>query len=110
MRDKAHFATIEEALEEMKAGRMVVVVDDEDRENEGDLTMAAAASSPQRTINFIASQRPGPHLPGALTEEKATESCACHPMARENSVAALARPSPSPSRPGRGSPPASPRP
>jgi 3,4-dihydroxy 2-butanone 4-phosphate synthase/GTP cyclohydrolase II len=35
------FATIEEAVEEFKRGRMVIVVDDEDRENEGDLTMAA---------------------------------------------------------------------
>ena len=35
------FATVEEAIEEIRAGRMVVVCDDEDRENEGDLTMAA---------------------------------------------------------------------
>ncbi len=53
MRDKSDFATIEEALEEMKSGRMVVVVDDEDRENEGDLTMAAQFVSPQ-AINFMA--------------------------------------------------------
>ena len=37
----ANFATVEEAVEEIRAGRMVVVVDDEDRENEGDLTLAA---------------------------------------------------------------------
>ena len=35
------FATIEEAIEDVRAGRMVVVCDDEDRENEGDLTLAA---------------------------------------------------------------------
>ena len=35
------FATIEEAIEEIRQGRMVVVCDDEDRENEGDLVMAA---------------------------------------------------------------------
>ena len=35
------FATVEEALEDIAAGKMVVVVDDEDRENEGDLVMAA---------------------------------------------------------------------
>jgi 3,4-dihydroxy 2-butanone 4-phosphate synthase / GTP cyclohydrolase II len=41
------------ALEEMRAGRMVVVVDDEDRENEGDLTMAAEKVTPE-AINFMA--------------------------------------------------------
>jgi len=35
------FASIPEAIEEIRAGRMLVVVDDEDRENEGDLTIAA---------------------------------------------------------------------
>ena len=47
------FATIETALGEMKAGRMVVVVDDEDRENEGDLTIAAEMVTPE-AINFMA--------------------------------------------------------
>jgi 3,4-dihydroxy 2-butanone 4-phosphate synthase/GTP cyclohydrolase II len=45
--------SIEEALEEIRAGRMVVLVDDEDRENEGDLTMAAEAVTPE-AINFMA--------------------------------------------------------
>jgi 3,4-dihydroxy 2-butanone 4-phosphate synthase/GTP cyclohydrolase II len=44
--------TIEEAIKEIKAGRMVVLVDDEDRENEGDLTMAAEAVTPE-AINFM---------------------------------------------------------
>jgi 3,4-dihydroxy 2-butanone 4-phosphate synthase / GTP cyclohydrolase II len=44
--------TIEQAIEEIKAGRMVVLVDDEDRENEGDLTMAAEAVTPE-AINFM---------------------------------------------------------
>ena len=44
---------IEELLEEVRAGRMVVVMDDEDRENEGDLVMAAACVRPQ-DINFMA--------------------------------------------------------
>lgn len=48
-----HFAGIEEAINEMRAGRMVVVVDDEDRENEGDLTMAAEKVTPE-AINFMA--------------------------------------------------------
>ena len=37
----SEFNTIEEALEDIKRGRMIVVIDDEDRENEGDLLMAA---------------------------------------------------------------------
>ena len=45
------FATIPEALEEIRAGRMLVVVDDEDRENEGDLTMAAQFVTSE-AINF----------------------------------------------------------
>ena len=47
------FATIPEAIEEIRAGRMLVVVDDEDRENEGDLTMAAEFVTPE-AINFMA--------------------------------------------------------
>ena len=47
------FATIPEALEDFRAGRMLVVTDDEDRENEGDLTMAAEAITPE-AINFMA--------------------------------------------------------
>jgi 3,4-dihydroxy 2-butanone 4-phosphate synthase/GTP cyclohydrolase II len=45
--------TIEDAIKEIKAGRMVILVDDEDRENEGDLTMAADAVTPE-AINFMA--------------------------------------------------------
>ena len=46
------FGTVDEAIAEIAAGRMVIVVDDEDRENEGDLTMAAQACTPQ-TVAFI---------------------------------------------------------
>ena len=45
--------TTEEAIKEIRAGRMVILVDDEDRENEGDLTMAAEAVTPE-AINFMA--------------------------------------------------------
>jgi 3,4-dihydroxy 2-butanone 4-phosphate synthase/GTP cyclohydrolase II len=45
--------TIEEAIQELRCGRMVILVDDEDRENEGDLTMAAEKVTPE-TINFMA--------------------------------------------------------
>ncbi|MGB6469768.1 MAG: 3,4-dihydroxy-2-butanone-4-phosphate synthase, partial [Candidatus Acidiferrales bacterium] len=47
------FATVEEAVEEIRQGRMIVLVDDEDRENEGDLTMAAEKVTPE-AINFMA--------------------------------------------------------
>jgi 3,4-dihydroxy 2-butanone 4-phosphate synthase / GTP cyclohydrolase II len=47
------FARIEEAVEAIRAGRMVIVVDDEDRENEGDLTIAAETITPE-AINFMA--------------------------------------------------------
>jgi 3,4-dihydroxy 2-butanone 4-phosphate synthase / GTP cyclohydrolase II len=54
----APFATIEEAIEDIRAGRMVVVVDAEDRENEGDLTMAAQFATPE-AINFMAKEGRG---------------------------------------------------
>ena len=47
------FNVIEEAIEDIKHGKMVILVDDEDRENEGDLTMAAEAVTPE-AINFMA--------------------------------------------------------
>jgi 3,4-dihydroxy 2-butanone 4-phosphate synthase / GTP cyclohydrolase II len=48
-----HFAPIEEAVEAFRAGQMIIVVDDEDRENEGDLTIAAEKITPEM-INFMA--------------------------------------------------------
>ncbi len=47
------FASIPEAIEDFRAGRMLVIVDDEDRENEGDITIAAEAVTPE-IINFMA--------------------------------------------------------
>jgi 3,4-dihydroxy 2-butanone 4-phosphate synthase/GTP cyclohydrolase II len=52
------FSTIDEAIEEIREGRMVVVCDDEDRENEGDLTMAAQFATPE-AINFMAKEGRG---------------------------------------------------
>src|SRR5437588_2808786 len=52
------FATIPEAIAEIRAGRMLVVVDDEDRENEGDLTIAAEKVTPE-IINFMATHGRG---------------------------------------------------
>ena len=48
-----HIATIEEAIEDIRQGRMVILADDEDRENEGDLCMAASFATPE-AINFMA--------------------------------------------------------
>ena len=64
----ARFATVEEAVEEIRQGRMIVLVDDEDRENEGDLTMAAEKVTPE-TINFMAKFGRG-LICLALTEER----------------------------------------
>ncbi|MBM7855758.1 3,4-dihydroxy 2-butanone 4-phosphate synthase/GTP cyclohydrolase II [Desulfohalotomaculum tongense] len=52
------FNTIEEALEDIKQGKMVIVVDDEDRENEGDLVMAAEKVTPE-AVNFMAAHGRG---------------------------------------------------
>src|SRR5712691_9228617 len=69
--DRAHFATVEEAVEEIRQGRMIVLVDDEDRENEGDLAMAAEKITPD-AINFMAKYGRGLIcLP--LTEERCDE-------------------------------------
>jgi 3,4-dihydroxy 2-butanone 4-phosphate synthase/GTP cyclohydrolase II len=52
------FATVEEAIEDVRQGKMVVVCDDEDRENEGDLTLAAQFATPE-AINFMAKEGRG---------------------------------------------------
>ncbi|HUA86981.1 MAG TPA: 3,4-dihydroxy-2-butanone-4-phosphate synthase [Bryobacteraceae bacterium] len=63
------FASIPEALEDFRAGRMLIVVDDEDRENEGDLTMAAQSVTPE-AINFMAT-----HGRGLICLALAAERC-----------------------------------
>ena len=65
------FATVDEALAEIAAGRMIVVVDDEDRENEGDLVMAAEHVTPE-AINFMAKNARG-WICLALTPERCSE-------------------------------------
>jgi 3,4-dihydroxy 2-butanone 4-phosphate synthase/GTP cyclohydrolase II len=52
------FATVEEALDEVREGRIILVVDDEDRENEGDLVMAADKATPE-AVNFMATHGRG---------------------------------------------------
>src|SRR5258706_4966399 len=69
--DQSPFATIEDAIRELRAGRMIVVVDDEDRENEGDLTMAAAMITPD-AINFMAKHGRG-MICVSMTDERLKE-------------------------------------
>ncbi len=65
------FSTVEEALEDIAAGKMIVVVDDEDRENEGDLVMAAEFVTPA-AINFMTRQAGG-WICVALTPDRVDE-------------------------------------
>jgi 3,4-dihydroxy 2-butanone 4-phosphate synthase/GTP cyclohydrolase II len=62
---------LEEALEDIRQGRMIILVDDEDRENEGDLTMAAEKVTPE-AINFMAKYGRG-LICLSLTDEKLNE-------------------------------------
>src|ERR1700684_2521977 len=66
--NKLPFATIEEAVEDIRQGRMIVLVDDEDRENEGDLTMAAEKVTAE-AVNFMAKYGRG-LICLALTEQR----------------------------------------
>src|SRR5438552_3313214 len=77
----SRFATIEQAIDEFREGRMVVVVDDEDRENEGDLTIAAQFATPE-AINFMATHARG-LICLCLTEERADE-LGLRPMTEHN--------------------------
>jgi 3,4-dihydroxy 2-butanone 4-phosphate synthase / GTP cyclohydrolase II len=75
------FVTVPEALNEFSRGRMIVVVDDEDRENEGDLTLAAEYVTPE-AINFMAKFGRG-LICLTLTEERA-DHLQLNPMVSEN--------------------------
>jgi 3,4-dihydroxy 2-butanone 4-phosphate synthase/GTP cyclohydrolase II len=75
-------ARIEDALDDMKAGKMIILVDDEDRENEGDLTIAADHVTPE-IVNFMALHGRG-LICLTITEERARR-LQLPPMARENS-------------------------
>ena len=68
---QAPFASVEEAIEDMRAGKFVVVVDAADRENEGDLTIAAQFATPE-AINFMATHGRG-LVCLCLTEERCDE-------------------------------------
>lgn len=68
---QSEFASISEALEDIKNGKMVVVVDDADRENEGDIIMASEKVLPEH-VNFITREARG-MLCVAITEQRASE-------------------------------------
>ena len=83
---RAHsvFAPIEDAVKAIADGRMIIVVDDEDRENEGDLTIAAEACTPE-AVNFMAT-----HGRGLICLCLAGERCdelALRPMTEHNEEA-----------------------
>ena len=79
---EAPFTDVPGAISEIRAGRMVVVVDDEDRENEGDLTLAAEHVTPE-AINFMARYGRG-LICLTLTEERA-DHLRLFPMTQQNS-------------------------
>jgi 3,4-dihydroxy 2-butanone 4-phosphate synthase/GTP cyclohydrolase II len=79
---KHPFITVPEAIEELRSGRMIIVVDDEDRENEGDLTLAAEFVTPE-AINFMAKHGRG-LICLTLTEERA-DHLRLPPMSQQNS-------------------------
>ena len=77
------FASIPECLDELKAGRMVVLVDDEDRENEGDLVIAAEKVTPE-AINFMVT-----HARGVVCLALTAETCDklhLHPQVERNTA------------------------
>jgi 3,4-dihydroxy 2-butanone 4-phosphate synthase / GTP cyclohydrolase II len=81
---KPPFATVAEAIEDIRQGRMIVLVDDEDRENEGDLTMAAEKVTPE-AINFMAKYGRG-LICLALTEQRC-EMLSLSPISPRNTSA-----------------------
>lgn len=75
------FNTIDEAIEDIKAGKYIIIVDDEDRENEGDLVMAAEKVTPE-AVNFFATHGRG-LICVSLTEERIRQ-LKLHPMVESN--------------------------
>ncbi|MFN7260313.1 MAG: bifunctional 3,4-dihydroxy-2-butanone-4-phosphate synthase/GTP cyclohydrolase II [Cyclobacteriaceae bacterium] len=71
MSDKVKINTIEEAIEEIKNGKVIIVVDDEDRENEGDFICAAESITPE-IVNFMATHGRG-LICASLSEERCEE-------------------------------------
>lgn len=77
------FHTIDQALDDVRAGKFVILVDDEDRENEGDLVMAAEAVTPE-AVNFMATHARG-LICLALTAERVNQ-LQLHPQTLDNTT------------------------
>ncbi|MEJ2721172.1 MAG: bifunctional 3,4-dihydroxy-2-butanone-4-phosphate synthase/GTP cyclohydrolase II [bacterium] len=77
------FCTVEEAIEEFREGNIIIVVDDEARENEGDMILAAEMVTPEK-INFLAKYARG-LVCLALTRDRSKE-LDLHPMVRDNTA------------------------
>jgi 3,4-dihydroxy-2-butanone 4-phosphate synthase len=75
------FNTISEIIKDLRKGRMVIVVDDEDRENEGDLVIPASFAAPS-AINFIIKHARG--LVCMPMEGKRLDELGLHPMFEDN--------------------------
>src|SRR5512137_1723184 len=81
--DKTALASVEELVADIRQGKMVILVDDEDRENEGDLTMAAEKVTPA-AINFMAKHGRG--LICLTLEEQKVRALGLPPMASDNTA------------------------
>lgn len=81
IKTNVNFDTIDEAIKDIKLGKMVVVVDDQERENEGDLIMSAELAT-QSDVNFIIKEARG-MLCTSITKERASE-LKLDPMVEEN--------------------------
>jgi len=83
MAEEYPFNTVEEAIEDIKAGKCVIVADDEDRENEGDLIMAAEKVTPE-WVNFFAKHGRG--LICVCMPEERIQNLQLHPMVDNNTA------------------------
>ena len=81
MNMRQELSTIEQGIEEIKAGKLVIVVDDEDRENEGDFIVAAEMVTPD-VVNFMVTEGRGV-LCAPLTRERC-EELRLEPMVADN--------------------------
>ncbi|HWR84117.1 MAG TPA: bifunctional 3,4-dihydroxy-2-butanone-4-phosphate synthase/GTP cyclohydrolase II [Candidatus Deferrimicrobium sp.] len=83
MHNTVTFDTVPEAIDDLKAGKFVIVVDDEDRENEGDLIMAAESVTPE-AVNFFATHGRG--LICVCMAQDRIERLKLHPMVEHNTA------------------------
>jgi 3,4-dihydroxy 2-butanone 4-phosphate synthase / GTP cyclohydrolase II len=81
--DRPHLASAEEAVHEIRAGRLIIMVDDEERENEGDLICAAEKATPE-LVNFMA--RYGRGLICVPMQEERLKQLDLHPMVPTNTA------------------------